>query len=77
MIPQPTLEFAASDEVAGFRLERLELYNWGTFHNHVWSLSPSGRNLLVTGDIGSGKSTLVDAGRCDNHPAGAAGASGL
>lgn len=61
MIPQPTLEFAASDEVAGFRLERLELYNWGTFHNHVWSLSPSGRNLLVTGDIGSGKSTLVDA----------------
>lgn len=61
MIPQPTLEFAASDEIAGFRLERLELYNWGTFHNHVWSLSPSGRNLLVTGDIGSGKSTLVDA----------------
>ncbi|KAF1081587.1 MAG: Chromosome segregation protein SMC-like [Candidatus Rifleibacterium amylolyticum] len=61
MNSQPTLEFAASDEIAGFRLKRLELYNWGTFHNHVWSLNPEGRNILVTGDIGSGKSTLIDA----------------
>lgn len=61
MNSQPTLEFAASDEIAGFRLKRLELYNWGTFHNHVWSLNPEGRNILLTGDIGSGKSTLIDA----------------
>lgn len=46
---------------AGFRLQRLEVYNWGTFHRHVWALVPSGDNLLVTGDIGSGKSTIVDA----------------
>jgi len=45
----------------GFRLERLEVYNWGTFHRHVWSLGLRGRNGLLTGDIGSGKSTLVDA----------------
>lgn len=45
----------------GFRLQRLELYNWGTFHQHVWSLPPGGDNLLVTGDIGAGKSTIVDA----------------
>ncbi len=46
---------------AGFRLDRLEVYNWGTFDEKVWSLEPNGQNLLVTGDIGSGKSTLVDA----------------
>ncbi|MCK8515009.1 ATP-dependent exonuclease SbcCD, C subunit-like protein [Methylonatrum kenyense] len=55
------LEFAASDERTGFRLDRLEVYNWGTFHNRVWSLRPGGDNCLLTGDIGSGKSTLVDA----------------
>lgn len=55
------LDFAASDELAGFRLERLEVYNWGTFHDRVWTLRQDGRNTLLTGDIGSGKSTLVDA----------------
>ncbi|MBI2392009.1 MAG: ATP-dependent exonuclease SbcCD, C subunit-like protein [Deltaproteobacteria bacterium] len=46
---------------AGFRLERLEVLNWGTFDQKVWSIDPAGENLLLTGDIGSGKSTLVDA----------------
>ncbi|MEU5116915.1 ATP-binding protein [Streptomyces longwoodensis] len=46
---------------AGFRLERLEVYNWGTFDKHVWSFGLGGANALLTGDIGSGKSTLVDA----------------
>jgi uncharacterized protein YPO0396 len=46
---------------AGFRLDRLELYNWGTFHDRVWRLDLRGDNTLLTGDIGSGKSTLVDA----------------
>jgi uncharacterized protein YPO0396 len=55
------LDFAASDELAGFRLHQLEVYNWGTFDKHVWSLAPGGHNSLLTGDIGSGKSTLVDA----------------
>ena len=30
------LEFSEDDRLAGFRLERIELYNWGTFHNMVW-----------------------------------------
>lgn len=50
-----------SDELSGFRLTRLELYNWGTFGRRVWSLEPNARNCLLTGDIGSGKSTIVDA----------------
>ncbi len=55
------LEFMADDRLAGFRLERLEVFNWGTFDQRVWTLRPDGRNSLLTGDIGSGKSTLVDA----------------
>lgn len=56
-----SLDFADDDSVTGFRLQRLEVLNWGTFHRHAWSIAPGGHNALLTGDIGSGKSTLVDA----------------
>lgn len=55
------LEFIGDDKLAGFRLQRLEVLNWGTFDSKVWTLSLNGKNSLLTGDIGSGKSTLVDA----------------
>ena len=55
------LDFSDNDQLAGFRLQQVEVYNWGTFHNKVWQLRPQGKNALLTGDIGSGKSTLVDA----------------
>ena len=55
------LDFAADEALAGFRLQRLEVFNWGTFDGRVWTLRCDGRNALLTGDIGSGKSTLVDA----------------
>lgn len=45
----------------GFRLQRLELLNWGTFHEGVRVFRLDGSNSLLTGDIGSGKSTVVDA----------------
>ncbi|MDV8149745.1 ATP-binding protein [Arthrobacter sp. B10-11] len=45
----------------GFRLHRLELLNWGTFHQGVRTFRLEGANSLLTGDIGSGKSTVVDA----------------
>ncbi len=45
----------------GFRLQRLEVYNWGTFNRHIWSIEPDGGTALLTGANGSGKSTLVDA----------------
>jgi uncharacterized protein YPO0396 len=60
MQPQ-SFDFTADDTRAGFRLQRLQLLNWGTFDRHVWRIEPAGDNALLTGDIGSGKSTLVDA----------------
>ncbi|WP_426745898.1 SbcC/MukB-like Walker B domain-containing protein [Myxococcus faecalis] len=54
------LDIGAPNERAGFRLHRFEVYNWGTFHQHVWHLDLHGESGLLTGDIGSGKSTLVD-----------------
>ena len=55
------LDFVADDTLSGFRLQRLEVFNWGTFDGKVWTLQLDGKNALLTGDIGSGKSTLVDA----------------
>lgn len=49
---------------AGFRLQYLEVLNWGTFDKVRWQIRPNGYNALLTGDIGSGKSTLVDALTC-------------
>ena len=57
----PQLDLVTDPRRVGFRLQRLELLNWGTFGERVWTLELDGRNNLVTGDIGSGKSTLVDA----------------
>jgi len=52
---------ASTEQLSGFRLEQLELRNWGTFDKRTWSFRAGGRNGLLTGDIGSGKSTIVDA----------------
>jgi uncharacterized protein YPO0396 len=54
------LEFATGDP-PGFRLDRLELWNWGTFHGEVQVLEPRGGWALLVGDNGSGKSTAIDA----------------
>jgi len=45
----------------GFRLQYVEVFNWGTFDRHIWRLTPDGENSLLTGANGSGKTTLVDA----------------
>jgi len=54
------LELATAGR-AGYRLAHLEVFNWGTFDKRVWRLTPGSETALLTGDIGSGKSTLVDA----------------
>jgi len=60
-VSEPELDFSAHEPPSGFRLMRLEVLNWGTFDKKVWTLELGGKNGLLTGDIGSGKSTLVDA----------------
>ena len=54
-------DFAEDDATTGFRLEDFELYNWGTYDKKIQTLHLGGNNALLTGDIGSGKSTIVDA----------------
>ena len=57
-----TLDLEVADDARpGFRLDRLEVFNWGTFDGRVYRLDLGGETTLLTGDIGSGKSTLVDA----------------
>lgn len=46
---------------AGYRLAHIEVFNWGTFDKQIWRLTPGAETSLLTGDIGSGKSTIVDA----------------
>ncbi len=50
-----------SPPLPGFRLSKLEIYNWGTFDAAVYSVCPQGQTTLLVGENGSGKSTLVDA----------------
>ena len=45
----------------GYRLQAIEIYNWGTFDQKIWKLTPNCKNSLLTGANGSGKTTLVDA----------------
>ena len=45
------LGFVTEGALSGFRLQRLELFNWGTFDGQVWTLQLNGRNSLLTGDI--------------------------
>lgn len=53
--------FSTSSAEAGFRLQYMEVYNWGTFHDKVFKITPQGNNSLLTGANGSGKSTFIDA----------------
>jgi uncharacterized protein YPO0396 len=48
------------DALGGFRLQRFEVLNWGTFDKHPWAMDLQGGVALLTGANGSGKSTLVD-----------------
>lgn len=58
---QLTAPDRSTPTAAGYRLRHLEVMNWGTFDTQVWCLTSGAETALLTGDIGSGKSTLVDA----------------
>ena len=53
--------FSTDNQKSGFRLQYMEVYNWGTFDEHVHSIKPQGETSLLTGANGSGKTTFVDA----------------
>lgn len=60
----PPLQWSERDvEEAGqdqFRLQQIQVMNWGTFNKlHVFDISPRGH--LLVGPSGSGKSTILDA----------------
>jgi len=49
---------------SGYRLYKLEIYNWGTFDSsqgNIHTVRTEGATTLLIGQNGSGKSTLVDA----------------
>ena len=53
--------FSTSSDKAGFRLQYMEVFNWGTFHEKIFRINPQGNNSLLTGANASGKSTFIDA----------------
>ena len=53
--------FNTNANTAGFRLQYMEILNWGTFDNQVYAIQPLGNNSLLTGANASGKSTYIDA----------------
>lgn len=53
--------FSTSSDKAGFRLQYMEVFNWGTFDEKVFRINPQGNNSLLTGANASGKSTYIDA----------------
>jgi uncharacterized protein YPO0396 len=50
-----------TENLKGYRLDFLEIYNWGTFHGVIERIVPGCETTLLTGANGSGKTTLVDA----------------
>lgn len=53
--------FSTDSQKSGFRLQYMEIYNWGTFDDVVHRIQPLGETSLLTGANGSGKTTFVDA----------------
>ena len=53
--------FSTTSDESGFRLQYMEVYNWGTFTDRIFRIQPQGNNSLLTGANASGKSTFIDA----------------
>ena len=54
--------FDLRPDYPGYRLQKLEVFNWGTFDSsdgNVFCFEPQGRTSLLVGHNGSGKSTLL------------------
>lgn len=53
--------FSTDNQKSGFRLQYMEVFNWGTFDEQIHAITPNGETSLLTGANGSGKTTFVDA----------------
>lgn len=53
--------FSTDNQKSGFRLQYMEVFNWGTFDEQIHAITPGGETSLLTGANGSGKTTFVDA----------------
>jgi len=53
--------FSTDSQKSGFRLQYMEVLNWGTFDETIHTIKPLGETSLLTGANGSGKTTFVDA----------------
>lgn len=53
--------FSLNPAESGYRLHRMEIWNWGTFDDKIYTIEPGGENSLLTGANGSGKTTFVHA----------------
>lgn len=53
--------FNTEEANSGYRMDYMEVFNWGTFHGNVYSIRPGLKTSLLTGANASGKTTLVDA----------------
>lgn len=53
--------FSTDNQKSGFRLQYMEVFNWGTFDEQIHTITPNGETSLLTGANGSGKTTFVDA----------------
>ena len=38
--------FSTDPGTAGYRLQYMEVYNWGTFHGKIFKIDPQGNNSL-------------------------------
>ena len=56
------LDFIGDDRLAGFRLMRLEVLNWGTFDKRVWTLEGRSRLRRFVGSIASATGTTAANG---------------
>jgi len=53
--------FSTQSLTAGFRLECVEILNWGVFHENIFTIQPKGYTSLLTGANGAGKTTYLEA----------------
>ena len=58
--PSSTVELGDARR-AGYRLQHVEVLNWGTFDTQVWRFTPGPRPLCSPVTSARGKSTIVDA----------------